>query len=139
MGDGAVTFGGSPDGDGEGIGGTGALDPDRSMGCTSWVRGSGFACKDGRRGKVYAGISCIVTVGGSPDIDGDGNGCTGAWDPDGSIGCTSWVHRDGLACMEVRRGSVSWGFSCKLERERGEGVVISNVDAAQSQWVDRAP
>ena len=104
MGKGTVTFGGSPDGDGE----------------DAWV-------------------SCIVTVEGSPNIDGEGDRCTGAWDPDKSIGCASWGRGDGLACKEVRRGAVSVGFSCKLERERGEGVVISNVDAAQSQLLDREP
>ena len=86
-----------------------------------------------------AGVSCIVTVAGSPDIDGEGDRCTGAWDPDKSIGCASWGRGDGLACKEARCGAESVGFSCKLDRGRGEGVVISNVDAAQSQLLDREP
>ena len=34
----------------------------------------------------------------------------------------------------------SWGgFSCKRESDNGDGDVRSRADAAQSQWVDRAP
>ena len=80
-----------------------------------------------------------VAFGGSPDGDGEDAGGTGVLDPDRSIGCASWVRGDGLACKGVRGNAESVGFSCKLERERGEGVVISNVDAAQSQWAERAP
>ena len=73
---------------------------------------------------------CIVTVGGSPDVDGEGRVC---------VECASWAGEDEFACKVVRHGSVSVGVSCTLERESGAGVVISNVDAAQSQLVDRAP
>ena len=62
MGKGTVTFGGSPDGDGEDAGGNGVLDPDRSMGCPAWAHGCGDA-----------GVSCIVTVEGSPNNDGEGD------------------------------------------------------------------
>ena len=84
-------------------------------------------------------FTTIVAWGWSPDGDGEGVGFTGTLDSDQSIVCTSWVLGDGLACMEVRSGSVSVGASCILERESGEGAVISNEDAAQSQWADREP
>ena len=77
--------------------------------------------------------------GGSPKGDGEGIGDAGGLDPDISIGCAVWAHGDGLACKGVRGNAESFGFSCKLERDRGEGVVISNVDAAQSQWAEREP
>ena len=62
MGKGTVAFGGSPDGDGEDAGGTGVLDPNRSMGHPAWAHGCGDA-----------GVSCIVIVEGSPNIDGEGD------------------------------------------------------------------
>ena len=34
---------------------------------------------------------------------------------------------------------ISDGFSCKRESDNGGGVVRSSENAAQSQWVDRAP
>ena len=94
--------------------------PGVTIGFSSGMQDDKFTCTG----------DCIVTVGGSPDVGGEGKGCEE---------CASWVGEDKFACKGVRFGSVTVGGSCTLERESGAGVVISNVDAAQSQLVDRAP
>ena len=80
-----------------------------------------------------------AAFGGSPKGDGEGIGDAGGLDPDRSIGGAVGARGDGLACKGVRGNAESVGFSCKLERDRGEGEVISNGDAAQSQCNERDP
>ena len=72
----------------------------------------------------------VVTGGGSTDGGGEGRG-------HGKFG--SGAGEGEFARRVVRPGSVSVVVSCTLERESGAGVVISNVDAAQSQLFDNAP
>ena len=45
----------------------------------------------------------------------------------------------GVACKEALGGAEAVGVSCKLESDNGWGAVRSNVDADQSQWVEREP
>ena len=82
---------------------------------------------------------CVVALGKSPVGEGECTIFPGAVVWVTSIGCASCERGDGLTCKEVWCGLSSMGTSCNLERERGEGVAMSNVCAAQSQWVDRAP
>ena len=63
----------------------------------------------------------------------------GMVDPSVSIGFTPRVLVRDFACRGVLGVGGAVGFSCKLEGDNGGGVVRSSVDAAQSQWVDRAP
>ena len=41
------------------------------------------------------------------------------------------------ACTDALGGTEAGEVSCKLARDSGLGAVRSNVDAAQSQWVER--
>ena len=92
----------------------------------------------------------IINLGRSDGVDKGVVVYNGAGGPGRSSGCSSWVLEDGFsrmevwggmgfACTGVSGGQVSEVFSCILESDSGEGVVRSNVDAAQSQWADRAP
>ena len=62
-----------------------------------------------------------------------------------TIGLSSGERMDGFSCeggfasREVVGAGISVGLSCKWESDNGEGVVRSRVNAAQSQWVDKAP
>ena len=65
--------------------------------------------------------------------------CKGMASPGVSIGSSSKEVVDGFACREGLGAGGSVGFSRKWEIDNGEGVARSRVNAAQSQWVDRAP
>ena len=65
--------------------------------------------------------------------------CKGMVGPGVSIGFSSREVVDGFARRRVLGAGGSVGFSCKRESDKAEGVVRSRVNAAQSQWVDRAP
>ena len=41
------------------------------------------------------------------------------------------------SCKDALGGTEADGVSCKLASDNGLGAVRSNVDAAQSQWVER--
>ena len=65
-----------------------------------------------------------------------------------SIGLSSGEMVDGFSRKGCLGAGGSFGFSrieilgcfsCKWESDNGEGVVRSRENAAQSQWVDRAP
>ena len=49
------------------------------------------------------------------------------------MGAWGW----GGACTDALGGTEAGEVSCKLARDNGLGAVRSNVDAAQSQWVER--
>ena len=64
-------------------------------------------------------------------MDGDIVAGNGAED----FSCGSGGVGDGFACTDVG----SRGGSCQLESDSGCGAGRSNVDAAQSQWVESLP
>ena len=107
----------------------GIVGPGVSNGFSSGMLDEGFACIGG----------FIITLDRSLGVDGGFVACKGAVDPGVSSGFSSRVLEDGFACIGVWGGVGSVGFSCMLESDSGEGAVRSSVDAAQSQWVDRAP
>ena len=118
----------------------GIVGPGLSTGFSSGMQDDRFTCMGG----------FIITLGRSHGVDKGVVVWNGAVGPGRSSGCSSRVLDDdfscievwggiGFACIGVWGGVVSVEFSCILESDSGEGVGRSNVDAAQSQWVDREP
>ena len=65
---------------------------------------------------------------------GSETGCGGTTD----VGATG-SREDGRSCRGVWEAAEPNGGSCILKRERGGGVAISKVRAAQSQLFEREP
>ena len=63
----------------------------------------------------------------------------GMVDSNVTIGFTSIGMVRGIACKGASGVVEAVGVSCKRESDNGWGAVISNVDAAQSQWFEREP
>ena len=65
--------------------------------------------------------------------------CVGGGMVDSSVttGFTSVGLGWDVACKDALGGTEAGEVSCKLARDNGLGAVRSNVDAAQSQWVER--
>ena len=67
---------------------------------------------------------------------GEGSG-GGTVDSNVKTGVASVGLDSGVACTDAGEGAEADGVSCKLASDNGLGAVRSNVDAAQSQWVER--
>ena len=84
-------------------------------------------------------LSSTINIDRSLGADDGFVACKGMVGPSVSIGFSSRGVVEGFACREVLGAGGAVGFSCKRESDNGGGVVRSRVNAAQSQWVDRAP
>ena len=93
-------------------------------------------------------LSSTINIERSLGVDGKVVACKGRLSAGGSVGFSSREIADGFSC-EGSLGAggsvgfslieISGGFSRKRESDNGDGVVRSREDAAQFQWVDRAP
>ena len=79
-----------------------------------------------------------IVVGKGAVGPGVSSGCSSRGLEDG-FSCKGVWSDVGLSCMGEWDGVGSRGGSCILESDSGGGAGRSNVDAAQSQWDDRAP
>ena len=69
-----------------------------------------------------------------------GGGATSVGRPlEGGCTCMEGGRGAGFTCKGVGGVLESGDFSCSLDSDSGEGALRSSVDAAQSQWVERAP
>ena len=93
-------------------------------------------------------LSPTINIERSLGVDKGVVACTEMVSSGLSIGLSSGEMVDGFSrkgCLGAggsfgfSRIEISGCFSRKRESDNGEGVVRSREDAAQSQWVDRAP
>ena len=101
---------------------------------SSGIQDDRFTCMGG----FTIGLGEGVVAGNGTVGPGVSSGCASRGLEDG-FSCIGVWGGVGFSCMGVWDGVGSGEVSCILESDNGEGAGRSNVDAAQSQWDDRAP